>query len=40
VKGRGIKGSRKSIFIGGTNNPQRREGGRFYTIPQKLAIGN
>jgi hypothetical protein len=33
VKGRGIKGSRKSIFIGGTSSPQRREGGSFYTIP-------
>jgi hypothetical protein len=27
VKGRGLKGSRKSIFIGGTSSPQRREGG-------------
>jgi hypothetical protein len=31
VKGRGIKDSRKSIFIGGTSSPQRREGGSFYT---------
>jgi hypothetical protein len=34
VKGRGLKGSRKSIFIGGTSNPQRRDGGSFYTIPK------
>jgi hypothetical protein len=33
VKGRGLKGSRKSIFVGGTNNPQ-----NFYTIPQKLPL--
>jgi hypothetical protein len=32
VKGRGLKGLRKSIFIGGTSNPQRREGESFYTI--------
>jgi hypothetical protein len=38
VKGRGLKGSRKSIFVGGTNNPQRREGEKFYTIPQKLPL--
>jgi hypothetical protein len=40
VKGRGLKGSRKSIFICGTNNPQRREGGSFYTILQKQAVRN
>jgi hypothetical protein len=40
VKGRGLKGSRKSIFFGGTNIPQRREGGRFYNIPPKLVVGN
>jgi hypothetical protein len=40
VKGRGLKGSRKSIFIGGTSSPQKRKGGSFYTIPQKLPIGN
>jgi hypothetical protein len=34
VKGRGLKGSRKSIFIGGTSNPQLRKGGSFYTIPK------
>jgi hypothetical protein len=34
VKGRGFKCSRKSIFIGETSSPQRREGGRFYTIPK------
>jgi hypothetical protein len=33
VKGRGLKGSRKSIFVGGTSNSQRREGRSFYTIP-------
>jgi hypothetical protein len=38
VKGRGLKGSRKSIFVGGTNNPQRREGEKNYTIPQKLPL--
>jgi hypothetical protein len=38
VKGRGLKCSRKSIFVGGTSNPQRREGGSFYTILQKLAV--
>jgi hypothetical protein len=27
VKGRDLKGSRKSIFVGGTSSPQRREGG-------------
>jgi hypothetical protein len=40
VKGRGLKGSRKSIFIGGTSTLQRREGENFYTIPKKLAIEN
>jgi hypothetical protein len=30
----------KSIFVGGTSSPQRREGGSFYTIPQKLAVRN
>jgi hypothetical protein len=40
VKGRGLKGSRKSIFIGGTSSPQRKEGGSFCTIPQKFAVEN
>jgi hypothetical protein len=40
VKGRGLKGSRKSIFIGGTSSPQRREGVKLLYYPQKLAIGN
>jgi hypothetical protein len=40
VKGRGLKGSRKSIFVGGTSSPQRGERGSCYSIPQKLAIGN
>jgi hypothetical protein len=40
VKGRGLKGSRKSIFIGGTSNPQRREGGKLLNYPKKLAIEN
>jgi hypothetical protein len=44
VKGRGLKGSRKSIFIGGTSSPQRREGKSFYTIKKtshwKLASRN
>jgi hypothetical protein len=41
VKGRCLKGSRKSIFFVGTSSHQRREGGgSFYTIPQKLTIGN
>jgi hypothetical protein len=40
VKGRDLKGSRKSIFVGRTNRPQRMEGGKLYTIPQKLVVGN
>jgi hypothetical protein len=40
VKGRGLKGSRKSIFIGGTSTLQRREGEKIYTIPQNLVVGN
>jgi hypothetical protein len=40
VKGRGLKGSRKTIFIGETNNPQRREGGAFMLTPKKLAVEN
>jgi hypothetical protein len=33
VNERGLKGSRKSIFVSGTSNPQRREGGSFSTTP-------
>jgi hypothetical protein len=40
VKGRGHKVSRKSIFVGGTSNPERREGAKLLYYPQKLAIGN
>jgi hypothetical protein len=40
VKGRGLKGSRKSIFIGGTSTLQRREGEAFILSLKKLAIGN
>jgi hypothetical protein len=29
-----------NIFVGGTSSFQRREGGSFYTVPQKLAVGN
>jgi hypothetical protein len=29
VNGRGLKGSRKSIFVGGTSTHQRREGEKF-----------
>jgi hypothetical protein len=35
MKGRGLKGSRKSILVGGTGSSQRREWGSFYTIPPK-----
>jgi hypothetical protein len=37
VKGRGLKGSRKSIFVGETSSSQMREGGSFYTIPSKTS---
>jgi hypothetical protein len=40
VKGRGLKVSRKSIFVGGTSTLEMREGKNFYTIPQKLAVEN
>jgi hypothetical protein len=40
VKGRGLKDSKKSIFVGGTSNPQRREGGKLLYYPKKLAVGN
>jgi hypothetical protein len=40
VLGRAHKGFRKSVFIGGTSSFQTGKGGSFYTIPQKLAVGN
>jgi hypothetical protein len=40
VLGRGIKGFRMSVFIGGISSLQRREGEIFYTCPPKLAVGN
>jgi hypothetical protein len=40
VKGRGLKGSRKNIFIGRTSTLQRREGEKLLYYPQKLAVGN
>jgi hypothetical protein len=40
VKGRCLKGIRKSIFISGTSSPQWRGWGSFYTIRQKLVVGN
>jgi hypothetical protein len=44
VKGRGLKGSRKSIFVGGTSNPQRGRGKLLYyplkTSRWKLASRN
>jgi hypothetical protein len=40
VKGRGLKGSRRSIFVGGTNTLQRREREMLLYYPQKLAIEN
>jgi hypothetical protein len=40
VKERCLKGSRKSIFVGETSSPQKREGGSFYTIPKKLTVRN
>jgi hypothetical protein len=33
IKGRGLKGSRKSIFVGGTSTLQRREGGKLLYYP-------
>jgi hypothetical protein len=35
VKGRGLKGSRKSIFVGGTSSHQRREGGQAFILSPK-----
>jgi hypothetical protein len=41
VKGRGLKGSRKSIFVSETSSPQRGERGKAFILsPKKLAIGN
>jgi hypothetical protein len=40
VKERGLKGSRKSIFVGGTSTLQRREGDKLAYYPQKLVVGN
>jgi hypothetical protein len=40
VLGRAHKGFRMSIFIGGTDILQKREGKSFYTCLKKLAIGN
>jgi hypothetical protein len=37
VKGRGLKRSRKSIFVGGTSNPQMREGGKLLYYPPKTS---
>jgi hypothetical protein len=36
VKGRCLKGSRKSIFVGETSSPQKREGGKLLYYPQKI----
>jgi hypothetical protein len=38
VKGRGLKNSRKSIFIGRISSPQRREMEELLYYPQKLAV--
>jgi hypothetical protein len=40
LKGRGLKGLRRSIFVGGTNTLQRREREMLLYYPQKLAIEN
>jgi hypothetical protein len=32
VKGRHLKGSRRSIFVGGTSSPQIREGGQVFIL--------
>jgi hypothetical protein len=37
VKGRGLKGSRKSIFVSGTSSPHRREGGKLLYYPPKTS---
>jgi hypothetical protein len=40
MKGRCLKASRKSIFVGETSSPQMREGGKLLYYPKKLAVGN
>jgi hypothetical protein len=40
VKERGLEGSRKSIFVGETNTPQRRARGKLLYYTTKLAVGN
>jgi hypothetical protein len=35
VKGRGLKNSRKSIFVGGTSTLERREGEKLLYYPPK-----
>jgi hypothetical protein len=37
MKRRGLKDSRKSIFIGGTSSPQRREGEKLLYYPPKTS---
>jgi hypothetical protein len=37
MKGRGFKGSRKSIFIGGISNPQKREGWECLYYPPETS---
>jgi hypothetical protein len=37
VKGRGLKGSRNSIFVDGTSSPERREGRRLLYYPAKTS---
>jgi hypothetical protein len=37
VKGSGLKGSRKSILVGGTSSPQRGEGGKLLYYPPKTS---
>jgi hypothetical protein len=40
VKGRCLKGSRKSIFIGEISNPQKRKGEKLLYYPPKIGVGN
>jgi hypothetical protein len=39
-EGRGLKGSRKSIFVGGTSTLQRREGEKLLYYPPKTSYLN
>jgi hypothetical protein len=39
MKERGLKGSRKSIFIGGTNTHQREEGEMLLYHSKKVVVG-